>query len=977
MSEVSFTVGRYHGLTKAHHGVFNQMPEDHNKFVFVTQKHDPEDPRYPLTVEHRQKAIKEVAPKGTSVLPVKSAFHAFEHAVDHARENNFSTVNVHVGDDREAEMKRIASHKDFGGININVNSIDRETLGGHSGTALRDAARSGNKKQVNDMMAPVSDETKEEFIKQMQNTNENFDYENIPEWFNLEEFYEFADAYHGVQELLSEQEMTKEKPVTRQMKLDNARSNPDGDETVDRDRKRTDRAASRDKMKTNPWPELAIVRTTQDGKLRIIPKADFSYKKHELVTGNIKGLPPRGEVTPQTTFSVMQEPDFEQSKTSKRLIQMFGLDSPQMGGGQQMSPEGQAISADPQMAPMNPLMMSPPPEPPRLPPDGKEITGKGSVFPDWDHGANDLDAGIVHAWNSATKNNPFSGLLNDPDLSKIGESETLEAAGFRAIEKLTEKIPQNFEAVILTPGTEKTNKNWQLVGGTDSTPITEVYFKPKGKKDTSEETIKAAMKIGMAKIISNPLADGPPIFNAIATTEVGESIAQSPKVKKFVKDTTKRLSETFINITAMQAKTEREKQKSIEELPEMKEIEKVTTDISSNIENIFTQNNDFKKSFVRESLTGELKFGPESIASANSIISGNKDGTNTNLTPITDEYIEKIAQAPKMMLALSAPFYDLDDPATEEEAQAFNFRTALQMHMGKYQPPMVTQEQKISLKNMVSLKEYTGGVGDSGLASGAGSDMDYMESEPAGYNMGGFESDVQRYSDQTMSYTDPSYTGQFKDYESGNSQEYLRAALENVGEDVFKLMEFMKLGVESVDTEPIDFTEYTMDKSTKFNELEINGRRVRIPIDPNFEMITNEEVEYIDRMFDFIVLEKNRNYRKEYDNYHSKPEQRANRSDRVMARRKKEKQMGKEALQGKDVDHEKPLRNGGSNEESNLRVRSRSANRSDNGQRKRANEEYGAGFEGTTELLNKYLRDTPGQTPQKKKVKHDKRNSKK
>ena len=39
MSEVSFTVGRYHGLTKAHHGVFNQMPEDHNKFVFVTQKH--------------------------------------------------------------------------------------------------------------------------------------------------------------------------------------------------------------------------------------------------------------------------------------------------------------------------------------------------------------------------------------------------------------------------------------------------------------------------------------------------------------------------------------------------------------------------------------------------------------------------------------------------------------------------------------------------------------------------------------------------------------------------------------------------------------------------------------------------------------------------------------------------------------------------------------------------------------------------
>ena len=142
-------------------------------------------------------------------------------------------------------------------------------------------------------------------------------------------------------------------------------------------------------------------------------------------------------------------------------------------------------------------------------------------------------------------------------------------------------------------------------------------------------------------------------------------------------------------------------------------------------------------------------------------------------------------------------------------------------------------------------------------------------------------------------------------------------------------------------------------------------------------MITSEEVEYIDTMFDFIILEKNRNYGKEYDNYHSKPEQRANRSKRVMARRKKEKQVGKEALKDKDVDHENPLRNGGSNDESNLRVRSRSSNRSDNGQRKRTNEEHGAGEMGTTELLNKYLRDTPGQILQKKKVEYDKRNTKK
>ncbi|GEM_PF-2387651 len=34
---------------------------------------------------------------------------------------------------------------------------------------------------------------------------------------------------------------------------------------------------------------------------------------------------------------------------------------------------------------------------------------------------------------------------------------------------------------------------------------------------------------------------------------------------------------------------------------------------------------------------------------------------------------------------------------------------------------------------------------------------------------------------------------------------------------------------------------------------------------------------------------------------------------------------------GKDIDHKKPLRNGGSKEENNTRVRSKTANRADNG----------------------------------------------
>jgi hypothetical protein len=49
---------------------------------------------------------------------------------------------------------------------------------------------------------------------------------------------------------------------------------------------------------------------------------------------------------------------------------------------------------------------------------------------------------------------------------------------------------------------------------------------------------------------------------------------------------------------------------------------------------------------------------------------------------------------------------------------------------------------------------------------------------------------------------------------------------------------------------------------------------------------------------------------------------------RVQARRKLEKEGKVSKGDGKDVDHRKPLRAGGSNSRSNLRVKSRSANRS-------------------------------------------------
>lgn len=71
-----------------------------------------------------------------------------------------------------------------------------------------------------------------------------------------------------------------------------------------------------------------------------------------------------------------------------------------------------------------------------------------------------------------------------------------------------------------------------------------------------------------------------------------------------------------------------------------------------------------------------------------------------------------------------------------------------------------------------------------------------------------------------------------------------------------------------------------------------------------------------------------RDYKKEYNSYHSKPKQKKRRAARNKARRIAIKTKGKAAVAGKDVDHKD--RNPHNNSRSNLRIQSRSKNRSRN-----------------------------------------------
>lgn len=80
-----------------------------------------------------------------------------------------------------------------------------------------------------------------------------------------------------------------------------------------------------------------------------------------------------------------------------------------------------------------------------------------------------------------------------------------------------------------------------------------------------------------------------------------------------------------------------------------------------------------------------------------------------------------------------------------------------------------------------------------------------------------------------------------------------------------------------------------------------------------------------------MTTARRRNYRKEYDNYHSSPTQKKNRAARNKARRAAIKRGAAKKGDGKDVGHIKSLKSGGSKSVSNTKMQSRSSNRSHGG----------------------------------------------
>ena len=914
------TFGRMNPPTRGHEKLVDRVKElagDGDHHVFVSGSHDPK--RNPLNPKQKNSYLKSSFPS-TNISQQPSAFHAMKKLHD----DGYKDVTVVVGADRVDDFNRIGNHKDFSFDKFNVVSAgDRE--GGEveniSASRARQAAKDKNYGEFKAMTPTLmSGKQSQQMFSDLQSQMEEFGL--TEELFaDQEELDLFFEAFLSMKYLFEQDTFT-----AQNMAMDTMQGGGDlGQGNEDRDRKRLDREASRRGVESNPWPELLVVRTAQDNKLRIIPKADYDQNSQEIIAGNYPGAPPMGEVTPQISFSVMQEPDFEASKTSNKLLKMFGVNDPRdidlgtmsAGGGGAPAPVGGAP-----MSPEEEMSMGMAPEP-RTPPDGVEITDPMSSNPDWDHNTPELIGGSIMQWNMATGRNPLDGGVPPQVYEMMNVSATLAPASERFNQALMQQIPPDYVAYDNSQNPGQLTPEWQQNGGQNPAPAADMVF----MNPATNDFIRANVAVGKTNLMAKDEGEGNTLFNTMAGQGLTIPFGKLKQVKDLTSTVKTKLNQSLSALSDTGKTIKEGKEDTIAEATQ------IYDSVAGKIEDLMNVDRSLKKSILREVITGELKFGLESTSTATHVIASNKDGTNTQMQNITDAYVTRVYNMVKMNIVLS--------PANIEE------RLEIQETDGD------------------TFIDYV-----RALTQNMEDTIDPSDMSPDGFNAqtsfsvdGVPQSDIDATPDPFAAMTTDT-DRETQNFDSAGTKQSLSTMIQKAiagFNDIFDVMRFFTIGVDSIDIDPVNLTSLNDSKADKYNIVTVNGKRFRVPVERDTQDIM-DDYNYIDTMFQVHMTEgrKNRIYKKPADGKcgTGSDSEWCYQKDKTEYRRDLQQYNRDKGTHGngdcKDASHKGGKIVGFEDESKN-----RSRNGKGSTKRKKIKEEHGAGDMGTYELLRKYLNDTP------------------
>jgi len=691
---------------------------------------------------------------------------------------------------------------------------------------------------------------------------------------------------------MSEQFLAKLLEANNPLKSEKRKIRPEVDPADrDRDRKREQRRQDNQ----TPLSNILIVRNKNNGKLEIITKDDYEQDRHEVLKGKVKNID-KGSISKSDLIRVSKKAEFINTKTSMKLIGKVEKETDEGegekgGGGESSAPQS----------------MMPPPPMPRVPQDGKEITDPKSTYPDWDHNSQTLATGIAYGMNTA------NGVAQMPPefAQAMSNSRTLADSVNRAINELISSSPalQGMEFLPLPP-VVNTSQSWNKAFETpQSAPVASLV----GRNEQGEVGI--ALKIG-EQIRPTEKAEAGQVFAAALGLVSPEQVLSIFSL--MFEDMLADLRKVFTTVVPnLHNTTTAEDSLALTKLKEIKR-KKMEFEDSKNIfinrvkgliEAFLNTDENLKAAFLLEAIGGNTKF-EGGLGSAKLMITMKKDGTDATVVPVDPRLGYKLAAADSVYLNIKFT----------EAAQPDSYIQSL------YQKLVPLNESALEvvmdlekIKDQITTPEALMQLFELQIA-----DITYKS--PVDYS-DYFDEDSD--SDNIV-VLNPGSKGE-KEVRIPVARNYTPTGIEQ---------NVVEKGIEDVIQEYFIVNDYLVDS--------INSGKFSI----------EEAVDYMSEEFNFLTEgkkkrkgKKKRNYRKEYDEYHGTAEQRANRSKRVLARRKMMKKGRVRKGDGKDVDHKNG--NPKDNSDNNLRVLSKSKNRS-------IKEDHGAGFEGTSELIEVLKKGTPG-----------------
>ena len=479
---------------------------------------------------------------------------------------------------------------------------------------------------------------------------------------------------------------------------------------------------------------------------------------------------------------------------------------------------------------------------------------RGQLFNSSDHASVDLEAGMVFVVNELS-GFEGEGEISDKDMSKITDSLTLYDSSRRAGDSLINQLNPDGTAEIKAThygkASEDISSEWKSFGAGNNTPKTDLYIERTINGKT--EVLACSVKAGAGQLMSGGKEEARATLGVVLQRLKGCSNGDKNCKSRIDKNTVKRIEKTMATIDTFFNKAQtgvgvgptswhlkggkyngskpkwwdttgpgrdgtdwkdvvgtEPNPKHFKNFPEeglkiLREADEAHKKITEEVALLMSDSKEFKREIIFESMTGCGKFcgccdrGKCSCskAVATHMLTLNKDGTSAGIVEITDEYIDKIENEIKVKIRLKS-----SQESTKTNKEQYGMEKA-----GKY-----------SWWSAFSL-----------LANKFVTENFFFDSE------------------ELLESEQPT-----------NIREYMMDAKRWIGEDPVKMLQFLQVEVDGVDTNFENLAQFNDEEVSGHTEITIDGITKSIPIHKDVDYYDGEE-DSIDESFNHYKRSRDNN----------------------------------------------------------------------------------------------------------------------